>query len=453
MKIHYHRYSGQYEERVLHVWDKSNPGSFKELKPQRDIDSFGLVFNLTEKKFMDCKELVIKPMKADGSDDDGINRYLSDKPNEVWIVEGVPDIYREMPDVKIIEEKNKETEKEDGNMMAKVDQNEETLRQGENMMGKGIQQNVDKNTSGQAMAKNEMMPAPEELKRLREDVGKYLSEVKQLEERAEILRSKAMIENIAPVGDYVFARKVIDNEIVRLEISYKALRDLIISIQDRQEQSYNELIKADNSCKNEVDQLSERLAKKIEDVKISSGDSILKTKDEFTRAVDKLQGELKGASDGLYGELNRIQGDFKGNIDGVQGELKSSTDKLQGDFKSGIDKLQSDFKGDIDKLQSDFKGDIDKLQGELKSSVDWVQKEFKMTIESYQAKNKSQFDKIDEEIKKIKDVIRKIENDQDVSLSALAIYMDALAEVLDVKTKLTKLGLNNTMERLINRKK
>ncbi len=227
---------------------------------------------------------------------------------------------------------------------------------------------------------------------LKADVKKILAELDGLETRTKELQSKAMISTLEPTGNYIFAKQVIDNDLRGLEETYKGLRNLVIAIQARQEQTYNELVKANNQVTEMIGSVQSELSSSINTVQSELGNSI-----------SNLQSDLSTS-------INNTQVDLSGQINGVQVELTNTINNKTNDLTQAQNKSAGELKSDIDRLKADLSRQVNKLNTELQG----------------------------------------LKSNKESSLRILAQYVRKLAAATAKSEELSKFGLDSTMQKLEN---
>ncbi|OQY30199.1 MAG: type I pullulanase [Candidatus Cloacimonetes bacterium 4572_55] len=99
VRVHYHRYDGNYEGWNLWTWDKVSNDYSRAIQPLKKRDHYGLTFVLDKTHYGSGEMIGLLPRKGEWLEKDDPDRiWTPNLGNEAWILQNDPDLFVEPPD-------------------------------------------------------------------------------------------------------------------------------------------------------------------------------------------------------------------------------------------------------------------------------------------------------------------------------------------------------------------
>ncbi len=107
--VHYHRFDGEYGGWMLWTWDADTGQASKELERKGD-DDFGLIFQVDKSDYGKGRAIGLLPKFKDWVSKDPPDRiWRADMGDEVWIIQGYPELFTSKPGEEMMVEKRVES--------------------------------------------------------------------------------------------------------------------------------------------------------------------------------------------------------------------------------------------------------------------------------------------------------------------------------------------------------
>lgn len=315
MKVHYHMQSSSYENLTLTIWDKNDHKVKEDMCVIDKKDDFGVIIDVKEKKILNCNEIEMQFQIDKQKNAEIFNMSLKPKPpSDIWIIEGETDIFTSIPNINIVEKHKNKME------VSNTQKSEVEIKAEDQIYVENEYPTVSRNE-------------------LKAELNKLFLDLRNLEDKADLLRSQTTIDDMDSSPDYKFIREVLDVDIDFLQSAYKGMRNIVISIQDRQEKIADTLYNLNKQAQVSLDELKND----FESSRIKLKERIEDVQSDFHSNIESIQGDLKAQIEGVHN-------DFRGNIDSVQGELKGQIDGMQNELSRKIDSNQINLKDNNEKL-------------------------------------------------------------------------------------------------------